>query len=93
MSYIVPKGELTLTDIRNFRNGSVEAGIKASLDLKLATAASELNVRGFENVFDVGAVLDQWRTAALAVIGTRYSVFQAVGAPYSRRINWSSFTR
>ena len=40
-----------------------------------------LDVREAQNILDFGAALDQWNTAALAVVGTNYSVFQAVAAP------------
>jgi hypothetical protein len=40
-----------------------------------------LDVRDFQNILDAGTALDQWNTAALAVVGTNYSVFQAVAAP------------
>lgn len=81
MSFILPKGDVTLTDAKNFRNAAVEMGISEALKRGIAANKSELNVRGFENVLDAGAALDQWNTAALATVGTAYSCFQAVAAP------------
>lgn len=47
-----------------------------------------LDVREFQPILDAVAVLDQWNTAALAVVGTEYSVFQAAVAPVAAaRIN------
>ena len=40
-----------------------------------------IDIREFQNILDAAAALDQWRTAALAVIGTLYSCFQATPAP------------
>ncbi len=40
-----------------------------------------IDIREFQPILDAGAALDQWNTAALAVVGTAVSVFQAVGAP------------
>lgn len=40
-----------------------------------------LDVREFQPILDAGAALDQWNTAALAVVGTAYSMFQAIAAP------------
>ncbi len=81
MSFLLPKDEVTLTDLKAFRTAAVEAGIERALFLRMVTSKEELNVRQFENIFDVAAALDQWNTAALAAVGTAYSVFQAVAAP------------
>jgi hypothetical protein len=41
-----------------------------------------IDIREMQLIVDIPAiVLDQWNTAALAVVGTAYSVFQAVAAP------------
>lgn len=40
-----------------------------------------IDVREFQPILDAGAALDQWNTAALAAVGTEYSVFQAIAAP------------
>ena len=39
------------------------------------------DVREFRPVLDAATALDQWNTAALAVVGTAYSCLQAVAAP------------
>jgi len=40
-----------------------------------------MDIRDFQNILDAGTALDQWLTAALAVVGTPYSCFQAIAAP------------
>ena len=47
----------------------------------MGVGQDELLVRHAENILDFGTALDQWNTAALAAVGTAYSVFQAIGAP------------
>jgi len=42
---------------------------------------SQLDVFEFQNIAHAGANLDQWNTAALAAVGSSYSVFQAISAP------------
>ncbi len=83
MSYLIPKDELTLTDMRNFRESAIQAGIARAIELKIASRASELVVRGFENIFDgtQAAANDFWQTAACAIVGTPVSCFGAVAAP------------
>lgn len=83
MSYIIPKDELTLTDMKAFREMAINAGIARAVALKIASTPKELVVRSFENIFDAGqaAANDFWQTAALAVVGTAYSCFGAVAAP------------
>ncbi len=47
-----------------------------------------LDVREFQPIADAGSVLDAWWTAALAAVGTNYSMLQAVGtAPIALRAN------
>jgi hypothetical protein len=81
MSYIIPKEELTLTDQKAFRSMAMDRAVARAISLKIAGVASELNVRAFENILDAGTALEQYNTAALAAVGTAYSVFQTVGAP------------
>ena len=81
MSILIPKDELTLTDMKDFRGKAINAGIARAVALKVAGAADQLNVRAWENILDAGAALDQWNTAALVAVGIRYSVFQAIPAP------------
>jgi len=85
VSYLIPKDEMTLTEMRTYRENALKKGI-ARAKVKLNLTEAELCVRPFENGQDVPAiVLDQWRTAALAAISTpavpaAVSIFQAVGA-------------
>ena len=56
------------------------AGIRRAIEKRVILAEEQASVRNFENILDAVAALEQWNTAALAVLGTAYSVFQAVGA-------------
>jgi hypothetical protein len=47
----------------------------------LASDKGQLMARQPQNILDFGTALEQWNTAALAVVGTAYSCFQAVAAP------------
>jgi len=49
--------------------------------LKAGNAVPSVDVREFQPILDAGTALDQWNTAALAVVGNAYSCFQAVAAP------------
>ena len=80
-SFIIPKNELTLTDQANMRKAAFNAGMARSVEKRVVTNTNELMIRGFQQITDVGAALEQWLTAALAVVGTAYSCFQAVPAP------------
>ena len=42
---------------------------------------SGLDAFEFQNILHAGTALDQWNTAALAAVGTEYSMFQAIAAP------------
>ncbi|MDD5700427.1 MAG: hypothetical protein PHU23_00130 [Dehalococcoidales bacterium] len=42
---------------------------------------ASIDVREFQPILDAGTALDQWNTAALAAVGTEYSIFQAIAAP------------
>lgn len=85
-TFIMPKDELTLSDMKRYKQDAIKALLKRTV-LKLGgdpddpKAGEQYDVRNYENIRDAGAVLDQWRTAALAVVGTPYTVFQAVLAP------------
>lgn len=77
MSYIIPKDQLTLTDIKAAKVGAQQAAINRAQQ-KMGLAINEQQLRQWLNINDAGAALEQWNTAALAVVGTAYSVFQAV---------------
>ena len=74
MSYSVPLGECTLTDLKNFRINAVEAGIKRALDQAIAKNRNELVVRDAMPLADfgqgaVGWVADQYITGVIAAAG------------------------
>lgn len=56
-----------------------QLAIKVALDA--GWWPTSMDVREFQPIADAGAALDQWNTAALAVVGTAYSCFQAIAAP------------
>jgi hypothetical protein len=80
-SYVIPKGDLTLTQRMAYRSNAIDAAKSRAIALGIATSKDGLDVRPFSSLTDAGAALDQWNTAALAVVGTAYSVFQAIAAP------------
>ncbi|MDZ4230662.1 MAG: hypothetical protein U1B77_02460 [Dehalococcoidales bacterium] len=72
MSYPIATNELTLTDIKAFRGGAVEAGIARGLDLKIATNRNELVVFEALPLTNFGAALyttEQYITPAPAAVG------------------------
>jgi hypothetical protein len=81
MSFILPKDELTLAEMRKFRDEAASAGLRRAVRLGIAGSEQELCLRQALNIVDFGAALEQWNTAALAVVGTPYSCFQAIAAP------------
>jgi hypothetical protein len=87
MSYnlkiLIPKDEAILVPgkIEQFKKDAINKAVARAVTLKLAGSGDELDVRPLQNIRDFATALDQWNTAALAVVGTAYSVFQAVAAP------------
>ena len=77
--YLVPTGETTLTAQAEYRKGALQAAEYMARD-RIAMQG-EYIARPPQLIADFGCVLDQWNTAALAVLGTAYTVFQAVAAP------------
>lgn len=64
--------------------------------LKAGGWPDSLDVKDMENsVIDlvVGPALDQWNTAALAVVGNAYSCFQAIAVPQLQDVKLSVFWR
>jgi hypothetical protein len=80
MSWIIPKDECTLTDMKNFREAAMAAGIKRCA-VKLGQKPNELTTLQLSNVIDIGTANEQWNTQALAALNLPYSVFQAAGVP------------
>jgi len=77
MSYVIPTNELTLTDIKSFRGGAIEAGIIRALALGIARNREELVVREATPHTDLwdgvsGYAAEYYTTRALfpAVAGT-----------------------
>ena len=73
MSYSLPLGECTLTDLRNFREAAVEAGIQRAIDSSIGPR-KELVVRDAMPFADfgqgaVGWVADQFITVVIAAAG------------------------
>lgn len=62
--------------------GTTSAKAAAILEkLRSGWVPRSMDIRDFQNILDAGTALDQWNTAALAVVGTNYSCFQAIAAP------------
>lgn len=82
MGVLLPTEELTLTDRKNFRAAALEAGIARAIAASIGTREG-LVYREWQNIADAGVAATQeaWLTAALAVVGTDYSVFRAIAAP------------
>jgi glutamate mutase epsilon subunit len=94
INQIINVGDLTLAEQRDYRVKAIQAGYRRAIAKKIGDAqdialvlsgnqpkANSIDVREFQPVLDAATALDQWNTAALAVVGTAYSVFQAVAAP------------
>lgn len=81
-TYLIPTDQMTLTEQRNMRDAAAAAALeRAVTGVKIAGSESEMDVRHLENIFDIGAAVEEYRTAALAVVGTAYTCFQAVVLP------------
>ena len=84
MSYVVPTNELTLGDIKAYKNGAILAGIARALALGLARDEKELVVRQALPATDFGApagyVLEEYRNQAMAA-GVWTLLFDGGAAP------------
>lgn len=76
-SYLIPKDECTLTDMKTFRTKAIGAAIARSIEKKVVGISDELVIRPFENVADGATGVEAWLTQPLLVIGNTYSVFGA----------------
>lgn len=91
INFIVPVGSMSLSDQKEYRKRAIIAGIKRAIEKKIGDVSDlqaflqnpetylpqSIDVRELQPIQDAGAALDQWNTAALAAVGTTYSVFQA----------------
>ena len=85
MSYPIATSELTLTDIKTFKNAAIQAGIKRAMDLRIAQSDRELVVREALPFTDFGNNALGWTTEwyrgpVIAAIGWG-SVFNAGAVP------------
>jgi hypothetical protein len=72
MSYPITTNEITLTDLKTFRGGAVEAGIARALKLAIAADRNELVVYEALPLTNFGAALyttEQYITPAPAAVG------------------------
>jgi len=76
---LIPSNDLSLTRREALRLGAVDAAERMARDR--VSSIGEFIARPPQLIADFGCALDQWNTAALAVVGTAVSVFQAVVAP------------
>ncbi len=82
MSYPLATNELTLTDMKTFRGGAVQAGIARALHLAIATNPLELVVYEALPLTNMGAALytqENYITGALAAAGTWQSAGDGLG--------------
>jgi hypothetical protein len=77
---IIASDELSISKKSDFKEAAIDLGIEVAVR-RLGSTPDQLVVRHAQNIADFGTALDQWNTAALAVQGTAYSVFQAIAAP------------
>lgn len=91
-AYIKAVGDLA-SDIPSLRNmASPEERTGAILGyLRGGHWPKSLDAREMQPILDFGCALDQWNTAALAVVGTPYSALQAVAAPALAQNNVAVF--
>ncbi len=76
---LVPGNDVTPTSKSKHRQDALDAAEAMARDR--VASQGEYIARPPQLIADFGCVLDQWNTAALAIIGNAYSVFQAVVAP------------
>jgi len=62
MSYVIPTNELTLTDMKAFRGGAIEAGVQRALALGIARVREELVARDAFPRADFGTAATGWVT-------------------------------
>lgn len=75
---LIPTDELTLTDKATFRRQAIERGIARAVAVKAIAGPDQCVVRHADPVADFGMAAGGWLTNALAVVGTQYSVFNAL---------------
>ena len=81
MSYLIPSSELTVTDIKAYRQKCEEQAINRAVTIGIATARSEMVVRQPQPLFDFAATSDGWISAALNVLEQDYTVFAGSASP------------
>jgi hypothetical protein len=85
MAYVIPTNELTLTDIKNFKEKCLQAGLEEAMSHGLARTMNELTVREALPFTDFGAgavgwTIEQYRNPVIAAAGWG-SVFDAGALP------------
>ena len=100
MSYAIPTNELTLTDIREFKQRAIDAGIARALALGLARDARELVVReanpdpDFSLPAGTGYATNYYNTQVLVTTSIWFPVFDSsVVAPFAANVPTLSRTQ
>ncbi len=62
MSYAIPVNELTLTDIKNYKQAAIDAGVARAVKLGIASSAAELVAREALPFTDLGTAATGWTT-------------------------------
>ena len=97
MSYVIPTNELTLTDIKAYKDKAIEAGIQRALGLRLARQREELVVReanpmpDFSQPGAVGYTNNYYVTAGAVGLNAWVSVFDTALPPTLARTQVAVF--
>lgn len=76
--FLIPADELSLSDKKAFRAGAIAAGKLLAVETKAVRSMDACVVRHADPLTDFGMVAGGWVSAALAVVGNQYSVFNAL---------------
>ena len=83
-NYVVPIDFATMTKQEEFRQAAIAATLAEGIKQGIGDSFTPPDIRDIQlNATDFVAApaVDDWETAALAAVGTNYSVFQAIASP------------
>ena len=96
MSYnlqiLIPKDDITLTKREAFRQMAIDKGVARAIQMGIAPAEDQLDVRPFLPLLDAVAVIDRWLSNPLiAPVGGDISIFNGAAVvvmPATRLVVW-----
>lgn len=95
MSYnlqiLISKDDITLTKREAFRQMAIDKGIARAIQMGIAPAEDQLDVRPFFPLLDAIATVDRWLSNAMGAVGLDVSVFNGavvVVMPATRLVVW-----